>query len=383
MLPEHLKWIGVEFEPEGDPWHLLAIAHDLEEEGNLPAAATVYDRAHGINPGDEEIRQGRARILDQLAVVEHGICFRYIPGGVFLMGTDGGEPDERPRHPVWLSPYWLSEAPISWAAYCRLMGWSPPPEGLPTDRETPEGEFDSARFHLYEANKLRLQYCEDKTTQARDWHAHALGQQWQSGGQIQTAQELFGTPPREEPDAPWRHDTKPMIAVAWQEAQELGDLLSTPRLCYGLPTEAQWEKAARGGLIGARHAWGNEPPTHDRCDFDSFHNFSILPSRTFAPNDYGLYAMTGGVWEWTRDWYDRDFYRHSPDADPAGPPDGEEKVLRGGSWADCADVQTVMFRMSRGSSSWRSADWGDHLAPNLGFRLCRTVVAPERSEPEA
>src|SRR5204862_2316368 len=121
----------------------------------------------------------------------------------------------------------------------------------------------------------------------------------------------FGTPPRDDPAAPWGYDTKPMIAVAWEQAVDLGDRLSAGSVRYGLPTEAQWEKAARGGLIGARHAWGNEPPTRDRCDFDRFHELSVLPMTTFPPNGYGLYAVNGGVWEWTRDWYDRDYYRQA------------------------------------------------------------------------
>lgn len=279
-----------------------------------------------------------------------------------------------PWHPVWLAPYWMSETPVSWEAYCRLMGWEAPPGGYPRDREPAQGDFDRPLFHLYNANKIRLQYCEDRTTQAGDWHAHAPGQMWQTGGQTQSAQELFGTPPRDEPDAPWRYDTKPMIAVAWQDVEDLAARLSTDRVRYGCPTEAQWEKAARGGLIGARYAWGDEPPTPDCCDFDHFGDFSIRPMTTFPPNGYGLYAVNGGVWEWTRDWYDRDYYRHSPEEDPEGQEKGQEKVLRGGSWADCADAVTVTFRMSRGSRSWTEGEWSEHLAPNIGFRLCRTVV---------
>jgi formylglycine-generating enzyme len=370
MLPEKYQWIGIQFEPRGDPRGLFHIARELEDEGNLVGATTVYDRAYGLDPTAVDLRQARARLLDQLAVVGHGLRFLYIPGGAFLMGCDRGEEDERPWHPVWLSPYWMSEAPVSWAAYCRLMDWELPPGGYPRPAEPPRQEA----FHLWEANKIRLQYCEDRTTRAGDWHAHAAGKLWQSGGKTVSAQEIFGTPPRDEPNAPWQYDTKPMVAVAWQEVHDLTVRLSTDRVRYSLPTETQWEKASRGGLIGARYAWGSEPPTHERCDFDRFPEFSIRPMTTFPPNGYGLYAVNGGVWEWTRDWYHCDYYRNSPGTDPEGPAAGQEKVLRGGSWTDCADAVTVTFRMSRGSRGWTEVEWGANLAPNIGFRLCRTVI---------
>lgn len=379
MLPEKYQWIGVQFEPgDGDPRLLFEIARALEEEGNLEGAATVYDRVYGLDPHAEDIREGRWRLLEQLAVEEYGLLFRYVPGGPFLMGSNDGDADECPWHPVWLAPFWVSETPISWAAYCRLMDWEPPPEGFPRNRAVPEGERDMAGFHLYEANKIRLQYCEDLTTRARGWHSHHPGQRWQSGNQTETAQEVFGAPQRTDPAAAWQYENKPMVAVAWQEAQELADRLSTSEVRYALPSEAQWEKAARGGLIGARYPWGDAPPTHELCDFDRFFEFSILPMQTFAANGYGLHAMSGSVWEWTRDWYDRDAYRHHGDRNPEGAAEGKEKVLRGGSWSDCVDVLRVSFRMSRPSSSWRQANWGGHLAPNIGFRLCCMVVAEGR-----
>src|SRR5262249_53222718 len=129
MLPEEYRWIVDQFEPEGDPQLLAAIAQHFEEEGNLEAAATVYDRAFGLDPDAAEVRRRRQRVLDRLALTEHGIRFRYVPGGSFLMGRSGGEPDEGPWHPVWLAPFWMSETPISWGAYCRLMDWEPPTSG--------------------------------------------------------------------------------------------------------------------------------------------------------------------------------------------------------------------------------------------------------------
>ncbi len=333
MLPERLHWVIEGFEPEGDPWLLLQIAHDLEAEGNLEGAAAVYDRAFVLEPTAPKVCQARAAVLDRLAVLEHGLRFRYVPGGPFLMGSRDGEDDEQPLHPVWLSPFWLSETPISWADYCRLMDWQAPPEGQPRRR----GESGL----LYWENQLRRAVCE-------------------------TALPAGETS---------RYDTKPMVAVGWQAAEDLARKLSTRAVRYCLPTEAQWEKAARGGLHGARHAWGDEPPSPSNCDFNRFHeHFRLQPSKTFAANGYGLYAMNGCVWEWTADWYDRDYYQDAPPHDPPGPAAGEEKVLRGGSCTDCAEVVTVSFRMSRESHHWKNGRRDRHIAPNIGFRLCRTIV---------
>jgi len=378
------------FGMEGDPAEYATLARELVAQGKLRLAATAYDRAYGLVPTDAAVAAERATLLDMLAVTAHGIAFRYIPAGSFLMGDADGEPDERPVHVVDLGDYWLAETPISWAAYCELMGWEPAPVGAPKaapELVTPEtpGHFDHAAFVLNAANRLRLQYCEDETIRARDWHAHDHdpAKKWLRRGESLTAHEVFGTPDRTDPDAPWGYSRKPMIAVAWQEAEELANHLTTPEVAFRLPTEAEWEKAARGGLIGRRYPWGDEAPAPDRADFDRFERFAIQPSRRFAPNGYGLYAMSGGVWEWTRDWYDAAYYSESAPVNPTGPTqepqpyDGRaaEKAIRGGSWADCAEVLRVSYRASLSSSSWRERGVGNHFTPTIGFRLCRVERA--------
>jgi formylglycine-generating enzyme required for sulfatase activity len=374
---------------EGDAAQYATQARELAAQGEARLAATAYDRAYGLDLANGAIAAERAALLDTLAVMEHGITFRYIPAGSFLMGAADGEPDERPVHVVELGDYWLAETPISWAAYCDLMGWTPAPDGRPApepDAQTasPKPSFDRSAFALSLTNRLRLQYCEDQTLRATDWHAHVRGQEWLRGGKPTTAQEIFGYPEREDSDSDWGYSLKPMIAVAWQEAEELGARLSTDRVAYRLPTEAEWEKAARSGLIGRRYPWGDAAPTPERADFDRFDHFAIQPSRRFAPNAYGLYAMSGGVWEWTRDWYDAAYYGESAPVNPTGPPQtlqpdddwrGPQKVIRGGSWADCGDVLRVSFRASLGSSSWRERGSGHHLTPTIGFRLCRVEDA--------
>ncbi len=390
------------FAMEGDAAQYAAQARELAAQGEARLAATAFDRAYGLDPANQMVAAERAALLDALAVTEHGITFRYIPAGSFLMGDADGEPDERPVHVVELGDYWLAETPISWAAYCELMDWQLPPIGAPQVEEAADESadepgyarqhkpFDYSQFALSLANRIRLQYCEDRTLRATDWHAHSRGQQWMSAGKPKTAQEIFGYPEREDPNSAWGYSRKPMIAVAWQEAEELGERLSTARVVYRLPTEAEWEKAARGALIGRRYPWGGEAPTPDRADFDRFERFAIQPSRRFPPNSYGLYAMSGGVWEWTRDWYDAAYYSESAPVNPTGPVEASEpadgrppqKVIRGGSWADCAEVLRVAFRASLGSRRWRERGRTQHMTPTIGFRLCRVeraAVTPRRS----
>ncbi|HEU4734654.1 MAG TPA: SUMF1/EgtB/PvdO family nonheme iron enzyme [Kofleriaceae bacterium] len=328
-----------------DPSRFIAIADHFLEQGDHPAAAAALDRAYGLSPGDPDLARHRAAILDQLAVIEHGLRWRYVPAGTFLMGSEHGDPDERPVHPRRVAAFWITDVPITWAAYCELMGWSPPPSGRPpsVDLHVDRG------FDLNQRLKIRLQYCESMTLAARDWHAHAM--------------EGFGEVRRSPPGAPRSYAVKPMVAVVVAECDALAARLTTPRIRIALPSEAQWEKAARGGLVGKRFAWGDEPPTPERCDFDHFGEFHVEDPRALPANGYGVHGMCGGVWEWTRDGYDALAYRQ-PAAVEARP---AVRVLRGGSWSDCAAACTVSYRMGR-------AIEGSSPAPNIGLRLVREAV---------
>lgn len=325
-------------------------------EGNLEMAASALDRAYGLLPRDEAIARQRRAVLDELAVTEHGLVFRYIPAGTFLMGSFDGDPDERPVHPRRLDAYWMAEVPITWAAYCRLMGWSPPPGGHPPkDHPWLRGNADEPNplFMLNQLRKIRLQYCETLATKATNWHLHA-------------------NEPRRS-----SFDEKPMIAASPQDAEDLAAVLARPTegIEFGLPTEAEWEKAARGGLIGCKWSWGNDPPTKELCDFDRFGAFHLENPRDRPANGYGLHGMCGGVAEWTGDRYDALAYANAvsganpPAAVP--PPEEDVRVLRGGSWADCAAAVTVSFRVAQAQSSWRSRPRGRWGAPTIGFRLIR------------
>lgn len=332
----------------GDPAPLLQLARQLESEGATELLASALDRAYGWTPADPSLVAWRARVLDTLAVEVQGIRFRYVPAGPFMMGSEQGDPDERPARVMRTEAFWLSETPVSWADYCRAMGWLSPPAGHP--QSLTEISKDE-QWDIAMGRKVRLQYCEDETLTAYDWHCHDP-----------SLHGHFSAPPRARPERPYTYSDKPMVAVSWKQALAFGKRLSQSDardIEITLPGEAEWEKGARGGLIGCLYPWGDEPPTSERCDFRRFESLSIRPMSQFAPNGYGLRAVSGTVWEWTADGYDALAY-----AGGAPHPDELlEKVVRGGSWADCAEAVTVSFRASRRPEI--------SFTPNIGFRLCR------------
>jgi formylglycine-generating enzyme required for sulfatase activity len=127
-------------------------------------------------------------------------------------------------------------------------------------------------------------------------------------------------------DSTYNQPNQPVVGVDWHDAAAYCQWVGKR-----LPTEAEWEYAARGGLSGKNYAWGDDAPTDKLANYD---NQVGKPTQMgkYPANGYGLHDMAGNVWEWCADWYTGDYYRNFPAKNPQGPKTGKYRVLRGGSW---------------------------------------------------
>ncbi len=175
---------------------------------------------------------------------------------------------------------------------------------------------------------------------------------------------------------------QPVVNVSWQDADGYARWLSKKSgKKYSLPTEAQWEYAARGGTDTARF-WGNSPD--DACSYANVADRTLYrkwgdlfeihdcadgyvvtaPVGSFKPNGYGLYDMLGNVWEWCQDWYGEEYYSSSPRQNPTGPALGKYRVNRGGGWNNDPRLVRAAYR------DWDSPGGAYN---GLGFRLAFPV----------
>ncbi len=148
-----------------------------------------------------------------------------------------------------------------------------------------------------------------------------------------------GTTGHQMPDAPnfnngWGRENMPIVKVTWDDAQAYCGWIGGR-----LPTEAEWEYAARGGSTEARYGPIDEVAWYSNNSGNQTHD--VAQKRA---NAYGLYGVLGNVWEWVSDWYDQNYYLNSPVADPQGPSAGQFRVLRGGSWNYNSRYVRVSYR---------------------------------------
>jgi formylglycine-generating enzyme required for sulfatase activity/predicted Ser/Thr protein kinase len=168
---------------------------------------------------------------------------------------------------------------------------------------------------------------------------------------------------------PWSREAHPIVNVDWDDAGAYCKWAGGR-----LPTEAEWEAAARGGAVNAVYPWGDD----FRCAMGNFDDETghtpytvpggpgcdniaeTAPVGRFPANGYGLYDMAGNVWEWCSDWFGEAYYRQGPAANPAGPPSGEYHVVRGGAW-----VNPLPYYFRASSRNWYEPDFRSDF---VGFR---------------
>ncbi|WP_042695957.1 formylglycine-generating enzyme family protein [Azospirillum sp. B506] len=241
-----------------------------------------------------------------------GMEFRLIPAGSFLMGSPDSDREardfEKPQHSVTISrPFYLARHEVTQAQWEAVMGSNP----YTLDRSNP----------------------------------------------------YYGLPGMAEritrPDHP--------ATVSWNDAQRFIARLNGREggNRYRLPTEAEWEYAARAGTTTA-YSFGDNAAALGRYAWygEDFATGGTHPVGRKAPNPWGLYDIHGNAWEWVRDWYDPAYYANSPATDPQGPEQGAERVVRGGSWHATATSWRTAFR--RGYVP-------DYRGISIGFRLLRTA----------
>jgi formylglycine-generating enzyme required for sulfatase activity len=160
------------------------------------------------------------------------------------------------------------------------------------------------------------------------------------------------------------HPQQPVTGVSWHEAARYCDWLraQTGRP-YRLPTEAEWEHAARGGLEQKNFPWGDEPPQSLPDYAVRWKNGPEVVAR-YAANGFGLYDICDNVHEWCSDWYDSNYYANSPERNPRGPDEGKRKASRGGSWRHFVKVARCSARSSI-PPEFQYADYGFRVACDL------------------
>lgn len=288
------------------------------------------------------------RGLDQQSVVrvQHG--FIALPGGEFTMGTDSAEgfpaDGEGPARRVRVSPFRIAATTVTNAQFNEFVRAT----GYITQAE--------------EAGSSFVFYLQVSPAQRSAIRQHPHGLPWWL----------------EVPDASWQRPegpgshmrdrmNHPVVHVSWDDAQAYCRWAGAR-----LPTEAQWEYAARGGLDAQRYPWGDAMPAEPPCNIwrGSFPNapapgWSPAPvdAGAYQPNGFGLHNMAGNVWEWCEDWFAPDYHRVTAGSDPMYAEPTGRRASRGGSFL-CHDSYCNRYRVAaRGSNTPHSS------ASNQGFRV--------------
>lgn len=169
----------------------------------------------------------------------------------------------------------------------------------------------------------------------------------------------------ETPKWGWQ-DTAPIVNVSWNDAHAYSKWLAQKTgQPYRLPTEAEWEFAARGGVKTKKFRFSGSNKLEEVGWFDKNANKKVQPVGEKAPNELGLYDMSGNTWEWVNDWFGDEYYSKSPEKDPQGPPRGSMRVMRSGSWINYEEDNRIAIRIS---------NLPNETGPFFGFRVAMSTT---------
>jgi sulfatase modifying factor 1 len=277
-----------------------------------------------------------------------------LDGGNFLMGSADAraypEDGEGPVRPVNVSPFWISPTAVSNANFAAFVAAT----GYRTQAERFGWSFVFGGL-------LPDDFPPTRGVQSAPWWRRVEGANWRH-------------PAGPQSDVDDRGD-HPVVHVSWHDAHAYCAWAG-----LRLPTEAEWEYAARGGLTGYAFPWGNdlEPDGEHRMNVwqGTFpqHNtradgwYGTCPVRGFAPNGFGLYNITGNVWEWCNDWFDPHVHRRDVPVDLRGPDSDTRRSARGGSYL-CHESYCRRYRVSARQGLTPNSSMG-----NTGFRCARDAV---------
>ena len=282
----------------------------------------------------------------------------HLEGGRFLMGDEGSHcwkaDGEGPVREVEVAPFWIDSCAVTNARFARFVEAT----GYRTEAEIFGWSYVFHK-HVSPDNKKRARGFSGEA----NWWLGVSGACWR------------------KPEGPGsdvkKRDNHPVVHVSWNDALAFCTWNGTQ-----LPTEAQWEFAARGGLNGKLYPWGDElvpkknGKVEHRCNIwqgkfptldtgaDGWTN--TAPVQTFAPNGFGLYQMSGNVWEWCADWLGRDHLAREL-SNPSGPTEGTQKVVKGGSFL-CHASYCNRYRVAA-----RTGNTPDSTTSHTGFRCALRV----------
>ena len=251
-----------------------------------------------------------------------------IPAGEFLMGADDGEEDEKPSHRTYLDEFSIATHPVTNAEYAQFV------------RETGHPSPSVRALPLMVSGALEA-----------DFRKLAAAYFWNNG-----------TPPE-------GRDLHPVTLVGFDDAKAYcGWLASKHGKPVRLPTEAEWEKAARGGLEGKRFPWGDTlgpACAHFLPDTGAKAERGTAPVGSYPANGFRLHDMSGNVWEWVSDWYIPNYYPRAQYLNPQGPEAGLMRIVRGGAWVN-ADARYLRC-------AYRHKVPPDSYAYSIGFRIAYSL----------